>query len=212
MAVSTLEAHQQDFKQLMAAGLKRSTLEGFVENVGLSTEIAMRNLNRAAELVTSFKQVAADQTSSQRRNFNLKQVIEEILITMRPTLSRSTHRVETFLIDNLVLDPALDAKGRARGEKIRRASQRLARLMDDYLSAERLASADQDQRMQVADAQRQQAQRQEQEAKRVNDANQAAILRLMNELQTVAEGDLTQTATVTEERQARYLTRWPTDD
>jgi twitching motility protein PilJ len=63
----------------------------------------------------------------------------------------------------------------------------------------RLASADQDQRMQVADAQRQQAERQEQEAKRVNDANQAAILRLMNELQTVAEGDLTQTATVTED-------------
>ena len=39
----------------------------------------------------------------------------------------------------------------------------------------------------------------EQEAKRVNDANQAAILRLMNELQTVAEGDLTQQATVTED-------------
>jgi len=41
--------------------------------------------------------------------------------------------------------------------------------------------------------------RHEQEAKRVNDANQAAILRLMNELQTVAEGDLTQVATVTED-------------
>ena len=40
---------------------------------------------------------------------------------------------------------------------------------------------------------------QEQEAKRVNDANQAAILRLMNELQTVAEGDLTHEATVTED-------------
>lgn len=63
----------------------------------------------------------------------------------------------------------------------------------------RLASADQSQRMQVAESQRVQAQRQEQEAKRVNDANQAAILRLMNELQTVAEGDLTQTATVTED-------------
>jgi twitching motility protein PilJ len=43
------------------------------------------------------------------------------------------------------------------------------------------------------------AQAQEQEAKRVNDANQAAILRLMNELQLVAEGDLTQQATVTED-------------
>jgi twitching motility protein PilJ len=63
----------------------------------------------------------------------------------------------------------------------------------------RLGNIDQAQRMNVADAQRVQAQRQEQEAKRVNDANQAAILRLMNELQTVAEGDLTQQATVTED-------------
>jgi twitching motility protein PilJ len=51
----------------------------------------------------------------------------------------------------------------------------------------------------VAEDQRVEAERQEHEAKRVNDANQAAILRLMNELQTVAEGDLTQEATVTED-------------
>ncbi|MBA2674903.1 methyl-accepting chemotaxis protein [Ramlibacter sp.] len=54
-------------------------------------------------------------------------------------------------------------------------------------------------RQQVAESQRHEAERQEQEAKRVNDANQAAILRLMNELQSVAEGDLTQEATVTED-------------
>ena len=54
-------------------------------------------------------------------------------------------------------------------------------------------------RSRQADTQREEAERQEQEAKRVNDANQAAILRLMNELQTVAEGDLTQQATVTED-------------
>ncbi len=55
------------------------------------------------------------------------------------------------------------------------------------------------QRQGIAESQRLDAERQEQEAKRVNDANQAAILRLMNELQTVAEGDLTQEATVTED-------------
>jgi twitching motility protein PilJ len=59
--------------------------------------------------------------------------------------------------------------------------------------------ADQAQRAGLAEAQRLEAERQEREAKRVNDANQAAILRLMNELQTVAEGDLTQQATVTED-------------
>jgi twitching motility protein PilJ len=54
-------------------------------------------------------------------------------------------------------------------------------------------------RQSKAETQRLDAERMEQEAKRVNDANQAAILRLMNELQTVAEGDLTQEATVTED-------------
>jgi twitching motility protein PilJ len=63
----------------------------------------------------------------------------------------------------------------------------------------RLFVQDQTSRSRVADSQRLEAERQEQEAKRVNDANQAAILRLMNELQTVAEGDLTQQATVTED-------------
>ncbi len=51
----------------------------------------------------------------------------------------------------------------------------------------------------AAERQRVAAESEEQDAKRVNDANQAAILRLMNELQTVAEGDLTQEATVTED-------------
>jgi len=50
-----------------------------------------------------------------------------------------------------------------------------------------------------ADAQRQYAQLQEEEAKRTNDQNQAAILRLMNELQEVADGDLTVQATVSED-------------
>ena len=54
-------------------------------------------------------------------------------------------------------------------------------------------------RQTAAETQQKDAKRQEQEAKRVNDANQAAILRLMNELQSVAEGDLTQEATVTED-------------
>jgi twitching motility protein PilJ len=50
-----------------------------------------------------------------------------------------------------------------------------------------------------ADQQRAEAERLEQEAKRTNDQNQAAILRLMNELQEVADGDLTVQATVSED-------------
>lgn len=56
-----------------------------------------------------------------------------------------------------------------------------------------------DLRRQEADAQRLLAQRKEEEAKATNDQNQAAILRLMNELQEVADGDLTVQATVSED-------------
>ncbi len=63
----------------------------------------------------------------------------------------------------------------------------------------RVQLQDSRQRQGIAEKQQIEARGQEQDAKRVNDANQAAILRLMNELQTVAEGDLTQEATVTED-------------
>ncbi|NVD69332.1 methyl-accepting chemotaxis protein [Duganella sp. BJB1802] len=56
-----------------------------------------------------------------------------------------------------------------------------------------------DRRRQEAESMRQQSQRKEEEAKAMNDQNQAAILRLMNELQEVADGDLTVQATVSED-------------
>jgi twitching motility protein PilJ len=56
-----------------------------------------------------------------------------------------------------------------------------------------------DLRRQDADEQRLQALKKEEEAKSANDQNQAAILRLMNELQEVADGDLTVQATVSED-------------
>jgi twitching motility protein PilJ len=60
-------------------------------------------------------------------------------------------------------------------------------------------AADQGGRTRLADAQRAQAEQQERDVKRVNNANQTAILRLMDELQNVAAGDLTQQATVSED-------------
>ena len=63
----------------------------------------------------------------------------------------------------------------------------------------RVALLNSRQRQQQAEQQQREARLQEQEAKRINDANQAAILRLMNELQNLADGDLTQEATVTED-------------
>ncbi|HUN92172.1 MAG TPA: methyl-accepting chemotaxis protein [Burkholderiaceae bacterium] len=59
--------------------------------------------------------------------------------------------------------------------------------------------ADSAKRAREADSGRAEAMRLEEEAKRSNELNQAAILRLMNELQEVADGNLTVQATVTED-------------
>ncbi len=100
-------------------------------------------------------------------------------------------------LDNL--QQGLGAEGGFGGVRLALAALFLIVLAAGAFGLLRLFVMDQTARSRLADEQRQEAERQEQEAKRVNDANQAAILRLMNELQTVAEGDLTQQATVTED-------------
>ncbi|MEI7514602.1 MAG: methyl-accepting chemotaxis protein [Betaproteobacteria bacterium] len=67
------------------------------------------------------------------------------------------------------------------------------------LTDSRLRQAAAEDRRRGAEELQVEAQRKERDLQRMNDANQAAILRLMNELQTVAEGDLTKEATVSED-------------
>ncbi len=85
-------------------GLKRSTLEGYIADAGKAGDILVHNLYRAASLVTSFKQVAVDQTSSQRRAFSLSEVVSEIMLTLWPTLKKTAFSVEQKIPGNLTLD------------------------------------------------------------------------------------------------------------
>jgi C4-dicarboxylate-specific signal transduction histidine kinase len=84
MAVSTVYDHAREYRRRMESGLWRPTLEAFVDRVERGSEIAVRNLQRANELLASFKQVAIDQASAQRRQFMLSEVVEEILLTLQP--------------------------------------------------------------------------------------------------------------------------------
>lgn len=73
--------------------LKRSDLVGFVGLITETTQLMVANCERAAELVQSFKQVAVDQTSGERRRFDLKGYIEEVLLSLRPRLRKTGHRI-----------------------------------------------------------------------------------------------------------------------
>jgi PAS domain S-box-containing protein len=104
MAISTIRDRLQTFRQAAVEGLRRSALDDFVASVDTGSDIAVRNIQRAAELVSSFKQVAVDQTSSQRRTFQIREVVEEILLTLNPTLKRTPYRVETEILEDFELD------------------------------------------------------------------------------------------------------------
>tara|TARA_R110002012_G_scaffold300709_1_gene500650 strand:+ start:835 stop:3456 length:2622 start_codon:yes stop_codon:yes gene_type:complete len=68
----------------LTQGRFKTALEGFATAADLVT----RNAKRAGELISSFKQVAVDQTSDQRRQFLLLDYIEDVLVSLSPELSR----------------------------------------------------------------------------------------------------------------------------
>ena len=93
------------FKSSLTGGtIKKSTLTDFTEDVDQGTRLLASSLRQAAELIHDFKQVAVDQTSSQRRSFDLKTVTEEILATLNPRLKKTSHKVLIEIPDDLVLD------------------------------------------------------------------------------------------------------------
>lgn len=111
MAVSTLAGRLAEFNAARTDGLRRADFETFIEQVGATSDIAIRNLNRAAELIGSFKQVAVDQTSAQRRKFDLAEVVDEIVVMLQPSLRHTPYRIEEAVPDGLVLDSYPGALG-----------------------------------------------------------------------------------------------------
>ncbi|TXI73763.1 MAG: hypothetical protein E6Q49_03860 [Limnohabitans sp.] len=104
MAASTMQDHTEVLSQALDRGIKRSELVHYTEQMQEGNAILMASLQRAAELVASFKQVAADQTSAQRRFFLLDKTVDEILLTLGPTIRKSGHRVEVDVAAGIRMD------------------------------------------------------------------------------------------------------------
>jgi PAS domain S-box-containing protein len=101
---STLQDQAKGFAADVDKGLTRRRLDLFVAGVAEGTDILVRSLNVAVRLVSSFKQVAVDQTSVNRRAFQLRGVVEETLATLGPTLRRTTHTVACNIPAHIQMD------------------------------------------------------------------------------------------------------------
>ncbi|HZI39013.1 MAG TPA: GAF domain-containing sensor histidine kinase, partial [Acidimicrobiia bacterium] len=77
-----------------AGAMKRSTLDKFVEGVEDAGRLILTNLERSNELVQSFKQVAVDQSSEARRTFAVREYLEDIIRSLRPSLKRAPHLID----------------------------------------------------------------------------------------------------------------------
>jgi len=92
------------FETYQSGKMKRSELEKFLDTAMQSSSMVLGNLQRAADLIEGFKQVAVDQSSEDKRIFKLKQYIKEILIPLKPKLKTTQHRVEIRGDETLTLD------------------------------------------------------------------------------------------------------------
>ncbi|NJK41765.1 MAG: HAMP domain-containing histidine kinase [Acaryochloridaceae cyanobacterium SU_2_1] len=85
-------------------GLLRSQFNGYLETAQEVTRLLVSNLNRAGALVQSFKQVAVDQASLERRTFNVKEYCQEIVTSLSPKLKRTLHSFELSGDPNILID------------------------------------------------------------------------------------------------------------
>lgn len=91
---STLENATAAIRANIAAGdLKRSSFERYLETAADCSQLVLSNLQRAGELVQSFKQVAVDQSSMKVRSFTLKPYLQEVVTNLMPTIRETPHRI-----------------------------------------------------------------------------------------------------------------------
>jgi signal transduction histidine kinase len=93
-AISTLAEETRLLAGRYKGGtMKRSTLEAYIRTSLEGCDLITANLQQAAKLVQSFKKVAIDQSSSQKREFLLKNYLKETLLNLMPLLRKTKHRL-----------------------------------------------------------------------------------------------------------------------
>lgn len=102
---SALEDRTKAFRgELESGALRKSSLMSFLESIDEAVTILLSSLRAAAEQISNFKQVAVDQASSQRREFNLASAMDEVIYTLRPRIKHTPHRLEVEIPDDVVMD------------------------------------------------------------------------------------------------------------
>ena len=118
---STLQQQTDEILIQFAQGLRKSALEEYFKNAKIGTDLLLRNLSKASELVTSFKQVAVDRTSANRRMFALNEMINELVTTLGPMIRKTKHEVIALIPEKMMMDSYPGAMGQVATNLINNA-------------------------------------------------------------------------------------------
>jgi len=102
---STLREKTRYVNQLFAdGGLRKSSLSEYLSDADEGTAILIRALNRSSDLVNNFKHVAVDQTTDQRRPFDLHDVIVDVAAVLSPMLRMTPYRFNFDVPNGILMD------------------------------------------------------------------------------------------------------------
>ncbi len=105
LMLSAMQGKTQEFSAKVESGqLRRSDLDDFLDDTNEASRVIMRGLSSAADLVSSFKQVAVDRTTAHQRLFNLGHTSHEIIATMMNQIRLAGHQIELDMADDIMLD------------------------------------------------------------------------------------------------------------
>nr|WP_230413555.1 hypothetical protein [Undibacterium umbellatum] len=96
-----LAERTSDFSTTYAKGLKRSTLEKYMADAREASLILQRNLQRAADLVSSFKQIAVDHTTADMQEFSVAELITEISQTFSTPMRQQSIQLTCDIADHM---------------------------------------------------------------------------------------------------------------
>jgi signal transduction histidine kinase len=91
-------------EEVQDGSVRRSKLDEFIAGSREAAKQLVANLNRAAELIQSFKQVAVDRSHAERRLFDLRESTEQIVASLRPALKRSSISMTVDIPEAIVMD------------------------------------------------------------------------------------------------------------
>jgi len=81
--------------------LGKRDLQAFLTSGQETCDVLLKNMLRASDLVKSFKQVAVDQSCGEKRTFDLKEYLREILLSLHPITKKTPHQIHLYCPDHL---------------------------------------------------------------------------------------------------------------